>query len=149
MPGQIASSRAARDLRQQLKHSLRRAKVRQAQREVRAHYAHQRDAMNVVALGDHLRADQQVDLAGVQPREQPLHIAAAADRVAIHAPDARVRKELLQPLLALLRSAPEKIKMLALALRTDLRHTAPKAAVVALQPLPQAARCASFRCTGL
>ena len=60
----------------QLKHPLRRAKVRQPQREVRAHHAHQRHAMNIVPLGDHLRAHQQVDLARMQPAQQPLHIAA-------------------------------------------------------------------------
>ena len=100
--GRLATAGAARDLGQQLKDALRRTKVRQVERIVRADNAHQRDAVDVVALRNHLGADQQVDLAGVQAYEQPLHVMTAAHRVAVHAANARMRKDLLQPLLALL-----------------------------------------------
>src|SRR3954451_15672751 len=59
----------------------------------------------------------------------------AAHCIAVHAPDACVRKDLLQALLSLLRSRAEKIQMLALALGAELGHGAPVAAVMALQPL--------------
>ena len=78
---------------------------------------HQRDAMNVVPLGDHLRADEQIDFARVQPRQQPLQIVPAAHRVAIHAADARKGKDLRQPLFALLRAGAKIVEMLAVALR--------------------------------
>ena len=61
---------------------------------VAAHHADQRDAVNVVALGDHLRAHQQIDFARVQARQQPLEIVASAHGVAIHAADARAGKDL-------------------------------------------------------
>ena len=91
--------------------------------------------MNVVPLGNHLRAHQQIDLARVQPRQQPLQVVPPAHRVAIHAADARARKNLRQPLLALLRPRAEIVKVFAVALRAARRHGAPEAAVVALQPL--------------
>ena len=111
---------------------------------IAAHHAHQRDAVNVVALGDHLRADEQIDLARVQARQQPFQIVAAAHRVAIHAPDARAGKNLRQPLLALLRARAEVVQMLAVALGAARRNRAPVAAVVALQPLALARYASIF-----
>ena len=102
---------------------------------VATHHAHQRDAVNVVALGDHLRAHQQIDFARVQARQQAFQIVAPAHRVAVHAPDARAGKNLRQPLFALLRTGAEVVEMLAVALGAPRRHDALEAAVVALQPL--------------
>src|ERR1700722_8467214 len=73
----------------------------------------------------------------MKPREQPLHIAAPSHRIAIHTPNPRRRKQLLQSLLALLRSGSQIVKMFARTLRTSLRHSTPKPAVVALQSLPR------------
>ncbi len=55
-------------LGQQLKRPLGGAKIRQPQRRIRAHHPHQRHAMHVVSLGDHLRPHQQVDLARLELR---------------------------------------------------------------------------------
>ena len=66
----LAAAGAAGDLRQQLKRPLRRAEVGQAEADVGRHDADQRDARKVVALGDHLRADEHVDLAVAEPRQQ-------------------------------------------------------------------------------
>ena len=115
LPGQLAASGAAGNLREQLEDALGSAKIRQPQRVIAAHHAHQRHAVHIVALGDHLRAHQQVDLARVQAHQQPLHVAAAANGVAIHAPDARAGENLLQTLLALLRSRAQKIQIFAVA----------------------------------
>ena len=67
--------------------------------------------------------------------QQALHVAAGADGVAVHAADARIGKELLQPLFALLRARAEVVQVLGLALGAGCGHGAPIAAVVALQPL--------------
>ena len=47
----------------------------------------------VVALRDHLRADEHVDLAGGEPPQQGGDRAAPADGVAIDAGDARLREQ--------------------------------------------------------
>ena len=134
-PRQLAAAGAAADLRHELEDPLGRAKVGHRERVIAAHHAHQRDAVNVVPFGDHLRADQQIDFARMQTRQQPLEIVPAAHRVAIHAADARSGKDLLQPLFALLRAGAEVVQVLALAFGASRRHSALEAAVVALQPL--------------
>ena len=60
---------------------------------VAADDADEGDAVDVVALGDHLRADEEIDFAGVKAGEQALEIVAAANGVAIHAADARAGKD--------------------------------------------------------
>ncbi len=89
--------------------------------------------MDVVALGDHLRADEEVDLAGVEALEEALHVAAGADGVAVHAADARVGEEFLQAFFALLRACAEEEEMLAIALGAVTWDAAAEAAVVALE----------------
>ena len=133
--GQIATAGAAADLGHQLEDALGGAEVGHGQRVVAAHHADQRDAVNVVAFGDHLRADEQVDLAGVQPRQQPLQVVAAAHGVAIHAADARGGKDFAEPLFALLRACAKIVEMLALALGAAGGDGAPVAAIMALEPL--------------
>jgi hypothetical protein len=63
VPGVTAG--AAAGLHQQAEEALGRAEVAGEQRAVGVDGRHQRDVPEVVALGDHLRADQHVDLAGV------------------------------------------------------------------------------------
>jgi hypothetical protein len=98
----VAAAGAARDLGEELEDALGGAEVREAEGEVCADDADERDAVDVVALCDHLRADEEIDLAGVEALEEALHVAAGADGVAVHAADARVGEELLQALFALL-----------------------------------------------
>src|SRR5579859_6317858 len=86
-------------------------------------------------FGNHLRAHQQVDLAGMQSRQQVFQIVAAAHRVTIHAADPRAWKDLSQALLALLRSSAQVVKMLAFALRALGRDSSLESTVVALQSL--------------
>src|SRR5579875_3382787 len=78
----------------------------------------------------------------MQPLQQPLHVATGANSVTIHAPQPRSREEFSQPLLALLRTRAEIEQMLALTLRTALRHTPSVAAVMALQALTHTRRAA-------
>ena len=89
----LAAAGPAGHLRQQLEGALRGAEVRQAEPDVGADDADQRDARKVVSLGDHLRADEHVELPRGEPREQRRDRAAPADGVAIDAADARRGEE--------------------------------------------------------
>jgi hypothetical protein len=126
-PRQFAPAGPARDLRHELKDALGGAEVRHRERVVAAHHAHQRDAVNVVALGDHLRAHQQVDLARVQPRQQPFQVAAAAHRVAVHAADARAGKDFPSRSSPCCEPAPRKY-------RCSLPHLGQRAGTVRWNP---------------
>ena len=115
--GQISASGAAGDLGEQLEDAFGGAEIRQAESMVGAHNPDEGNAVDIVALGDHLRAHQQVDFPAVQPGEQVLHVEPVADGIAIHASDAGVRKQFLQTLFALLRTSAQVKQVLALALR--------------------------------
>ena len=93
--GQVSASGAAGDLGEQLEDAFRGAEVRQPKSMVRSHHTDEGDAVDVVALGDHLRADQEIDLPAVQPRQQVLHIETVADGIAVHAADAGLGKQFL------------------------------------------------------
>ncbi|MBE7452555.1 MAG: hypothetical protein HS111_27850 [Kofleriaceae bacterium] len=87
-PGRPArATGAAGDLRQELEGALLGAEVRQRQRGVGAQDADEGDAGEVVALGHHLGADQDVDLAARDPGQHRLGAGAGGD-VAIEAGDA-------------------------------------------------------------
>ena len=105
---QLAATGATGDLGEELKDALGRAEVGQAEGEVRADDADQRNAVDVMTLGDHLGADQQVDLASVQAGEQPLHIVPRPRTVSRSMrPMRALGKSLLQAFLALLRARAE------------------------------------------
>ena len=87
LAGALAAPGAAGHLRQQLKRALAGAEVGQPEPDVGRDDADQRDARKVVALGDHLRADEDVELAGGEPRQQRRQRALAPHRVAIDAAD--------------------------------------------------------------
>src|SRR5262249_61107943 len=92
-PRPVAPAGAAHHLRQQLKGPLRRAEVSEAQPDVRRHDAHERDARKIVALRDHLGADEDVYVACPETREDLRQRALAADRIAVEAGDARLRAQ--------------------------------------------------------
>ena len=102
---------------------------------IRTHHPDQGHAVDIVPLGNHLGSDQQVDLPGVEPPQQPLHVATPAHRVAIHPADPRAGKQFAELLLALLRARAEEVDVLARAPRTALRNRRAIAAEVTLQPL--------------
>ena len=89
--GLVAAAGPADHLREQLKRPLRGPKVGEAEADVRRDDAHQRHAREVVALGDHLGADEHVDLAGQESPEQRRQRAFAADGVAIETRDPGAR----------------------------------------------------------
>ena len=94
MSRQIAAARPAGHLGQQLKGALGRAEIRHAQADVGGHDAHQRDVRNVVSLGDHLRAHEDVVAAFAKAREDRFEVPLAGDGVAIEPRDARLRRML-------------------------------------------------------
>ncbi len=133
--GRRAAAGASRDLRDELERSLGGAEVREAEREVGAHDPDERDAVHVVAFGDHLRADQNVELARMQLRKHAFKIVPAADGIAIEPRDARLRKHGVQQLFQPLRARPEELDVVAAALRARLRDARRESAVMAFQPL--------------
>ena len=130
---QIAAARASGHLREQLERALGGAKIRQAQSDIRRHHAHQRHVGNVVPLGDHLRADQDVEIALAESLQDDFVLPLAGDGVAIQARDARAGKLAVQFLLHFFRTHAEKVDVLALALRAYRRNAFGVTAVVAQQ----------------
>jgi hypothetical protein len=87
-PG-CSPTRAAGDLREQLERPFGRAKIREPESDVGRHDADQRHARKVVTFGNHLRADEHVDLAVAELREQRGERSPAPDGVAVQPRDAR------------------------------------------------------------
>src|SRR5438067_991457 len=90
--------------------------------------------MNVVPFGDHLRADKQIQFAGVQRRECALKVSMAAHSVAVEPRNSCLREESMQQLFQFFRACSEKIDILAAAGRAVLRHWSHESTVVALHP---------------
>ena len=80
----IAATGAPGDLGEQLKGALARAEIGQVQAEVGIHDADERDVRKVQALRDHLRADEDVDLAGPKRSERFAIRIATLHHVGIH-----------------------------------------------------------------
>ena len=91
LPRPVAAPGAARDLRQELEGTLRGAEVRQGQPDVGGDHAHEGHVREVMALGDHLRPDEDVDVAAGEAVEEGRGGAAAADRVTIETRDRHAR----------------------------------------------------------
>ena len=72
-------------LHQQTKQALRRPEVAGKQRAVGVDRGHQRDVPEVMALGNHLRAHQHVDLAGVHAGQLRLERALEPRGVSVNA----------------------------------------------------------------
>ena len=74
----LAAARATRHLDEELETALGRAEIRHGERGVGVDHADQRHVRKIVALRDHLRADEDVDLAGAHPGEHGLRLGPAA-----------------------------------------------------------------------
>src|SRR5208283_2711693 len=59
----LPAPRSSRNLGKQLEGALGGAKVGKTQRAVGAHHTDQRDSVNVMALGNHLGADEQIEFS--------------------------------------------------------------------------------------
>src|SRR6266478_2767945 len=82
---QRASPSASGNLREQLKRAFSRAEIRQAELRIRGDDSHQRNALKIVSLGHHLRADENIDFPGSKISKHLLVRALGADRVAVEA----------------------------------------------------------------
>jgi hypothetical protein len=96
-----AAARAPGDLREELEGPLRGAEVRERERLIREEHAHERHARQVVALRDHLRAHEHVDLSASHTLEHLLDARARSD-VSVEARDACTREHALEARLELL-----------------------------------------------
>ena len=127
------AARSSARLHQQREQPLRRAEIAAEQRAVRIHRRHQRDAAEVVSLGDHLRAHQDVDIALVHGRELRFEAALELGGVGIDARHARPGQRLRELLLQALGPAPQRRDVRIAAGRTGPRHARRHAAMVAAQ----------------
>src|SRR2546423_1766737 len=130
LAGGLPAPSTARHLREQLKGSLRCAKIWQAQRHIRTNHSNQCDAMYIVPFGDHLGADKHVEFAFVQRVESAFEIFPPADGVTIEAADARLWKHAVQELFQLFRSRSDEVDVLTAAVRALVRDVGHVSAVV-------------------
>ena len=94
------------------------------QREVGVDDADQRDVGEMQALGDHLRADEDVNLADAEVAQDAAVILLPFQGIGVHAHDPRVREELGQGGLDLLRAQAgvANRRVAAFLVRADGRH---------------------------
>ena len=130
----LAAPGAARDLRERRVQPLGGAVVGGDQRAVGVQHADQREQREVVALGEQLRADQDVGLAARDALQRARELAAAARAVAVDAHDARLREARGERFLDALRAAAHRLQVEVAAGRAGARDGAFRAAVVAAQP---------------
>src|SRR6516165_10044885 len=90
----FAASGAPRHLRQQLKRPLTRAKIRKMQRQIRVDDSNEGNIWKMQPLRNHLRPDQDIDLAGTKLTQRFAIRFLARHRVGIHSSHNRIRKNL-------------------------------------------------------
>src|SRR5260221_3254453 len=78
--------------------------------------------MKIVALGEHLRADKNIQSAIGESAESFLILALGSGGIAVEARDSRFGKLLAQALFELLGAFSEEINILRIALRAFLRN---------------------------
>ena len=71
---------------------------------------HQRDALKIVSLGDHLRTDEHIDFAGMHGVERVFGSVALPRRIAIDARNPRRRQQRAQRFLDALRALTDAFK---------------------------------------
>ena len=133
LAGQFGAPRAARHLEQQRGEPLRRPEIAAVERIVGTQDADQREARKIVALGEHLGADEYVDVARVHAIADGGERALAPRAVAIDARDAGGGKAVGQRALEPLRAVAERQEVDVAALGTAARQPLDVAAVVAAQ----------------
>ena len=87
-PRAIAPSPPSRHLGEDLEGPFGGAKIRLAHGGVRGDDADESDARKIVPLGDHLRADEDIDLPPIETLEKLFRFTLPGCRVAVHAGDA-------------------------------------------------------------
>ncbi len=131
--GQACAARAPAHLHQLREKPFARAEVVRKQRGVGVQHADQRHAPEVMPLRDHLRADENIDLARMHIGKERLRAAFAARAVSIDAQHARARHRARKRLFDALRAASERRDIDVAALRARARNARLPAAVMATQ----------------
>ena len=115
LTGIIAASGTAGRLGDQLECPLRSAKIGKAQHQVRCQNADNRDIREIVAFGDHLRADQRISFMMGELIENPGMSGPPDRRVLVHAQGCPGREFLVEQGLDLLRARAETTDPVAAA----------------------------------
>ena len=131
--GQFGAPAAAADLHQLREETLGRTKVGGEQGGIGADRADQGQQRKIMALGQHLGADQDVGLTGMDGGEQGLPFLRRARRIAVDAQDAGFGKAFDEHGFEALRTAPEGQQVDVAAIGAGARHARFEAAVVAAQ----------------
>src|SRR6187401_1764192 len=118
----VSPAGAAGNLREELKRPLARPEIRQMEREISVDNSDERDVRKVQAFGDHLRADQNIDLAAAKGAQSVAERVLPRHGIGIHPPNDRVRKELRDVRLHLLRAEAGIDEGVFLTRRTSLRY---------------------------
>jgi len=91
--GEVAAAGAPRHLSDELEGSFGRAEVGHGEAGVHRDDADQRHVREVVTLGDHLRADDNVKLLSRETVQEIRQAAAASNRISVHAADSGFGEE--------------------------------------------------------
>src|ERR1700722_13925546 len=131
----IASAGASGDLGEELEGAFGGTEVGQMERRGGADDADERDALEVVAFGEHLRANEDVDGAAREGAERFLILALGASGVTVETRDARTGEFFSKAFFQMLGAFAEKIDVFRLTLRTFFWNRLNRAAIVALEAI--------------
>ncbi len=132
-PLRLAATGASGDLGEQRIEAFGRPEVRAVEHAVRVEHANQREVRKVVALGEHLGADQDVDVARANALAHLVPGVLAARAVAVDPQHARLRKMAAERLFDALGALPHGRQIRLAALRAGRRDTPLVSAVVAME----------------
>ncbi len=134
----IAATAAARHLHEQLEHPFAGAEIGQLQRRIGIDHTHAGHVGEMQSFRNHLRADQNIDLAPGKSAEGLLIRILVAHRIRIHAHDSRRGESRFEHLLDFLRARAALAVTVELAFRTPRRRLGHVIAQVAAQFAPVA-----------
>ena len=134
-PRRRPTTGTAGHLGQQVKGALGGTKIGEVERHVRQHRSHQRDVGEVVALGQNLRADDQVVTTLADALQHAFQCPFPAQRIAIHAQDTGLGKKPAHLLLDPLGAESDNFHPIGAAGSADRGHGLRIIAMVAAQSL--------------
>src|SRR5947209_19368928 len=97
--------------------------------------------MHIMALGNHLRAHEKIDLTCMKLVQRSLKVVAALDRITVEPSNASLGESSVELLLDFFRTCAEKKDVLALTRRTALRNRLPVSAVMAFHAVSGLVEC--------
>src|ERR1700733_6815803 len=131
----MAAPGATGDLGEELEGAFGGAKIGAAEGEIGSYDSDERDALEIVALGDHLRADEDIDLTFRECAEHLLEFALGAEGVAVEAADAGGWELLAEVFVDALGAVADEVHVPGLAFPTLLGRADRIAAIVAFKAL--------------